>query len=59
MVNGAIDSSLQIYNYNHGVIAFRCEWDEAKDLSNQRKHGVSFEEASKVFYDPLHISVKE
>ena len=27
----------------------RFEWDEAKDESNQRKHGVSFEEASKLF----------
>jgi len=35
----------------------RFEWDEAKNLSNQRKHGVSFEEASRVFFDPLHIVV--
>lgn len=26
-------------------------WDEAKDRENQRKHGVSFEEAKTVFYD--------
>ena len=26
-------------------------WDEAKNLSNQKKHGVSFEEAETVFYD--------
>ena len=25
------------------------EWDHAKDLANQRKHGVSFEEASELF----------
>lgn len=25
------------------------EWDEAKNQSNQHKHGVSFEEASEVF----------
>jgi len=25
------------------------EWDEGKDLANQRKHGISFEEASGVF----------
>ncbi len=38
----------------------RFEWDEAKDLSNQRKHdGVSFEEARQVFRDPLHISVQD
>ena len=27
-------------------------WDPTKDLINQRKHGVSFEEASTVFQDP-------
>src|SRR5208283_898103 len=37
----------------------RFEWDEAKNLSNQRKHGVSFEEASQVFLDPLFVSVKD
>jgi len=25
------------------------EWDQAKDLANRRKHGVSFEEASELF----------
>jgi hypothetical protein len=29
------------------------EWDPAKARRNFRKHGVSFEEASSVFYDPL------
>ncbi len=37
-------------------------WDDAKNRSNRRKHGVSFEEAqtaffddrAKVFYDPDH-----
>ncbi|MEE1352757.1 MAG: BrnT family toxin [Acutalibacteraceae bacterium] len=27
------------------------EWDENKNKINQRKHGVSFEEAVSVFYD--------
>jgi uncharacterized protein len=31
----------------------RFEWDSAKAAANLRKHGVSFEEASSVFYDPL------
>lgn len=35
------------------------EWDTAKNLSNQRKHGVSFEEAAQVFRDPLYLSWKE
>ena len=29
------------------------EWDARKDAANQRKHGVSFKEASTVFGDPL------
>ncbi|OGW61249.1 MAG: hypothetical protein A2V83_04680 [Nitrospirae bacterium RBG_16_64_22] len=29
------------------------EWDPAKARKNLRKHGVSFEEASSVFYDSL------
>lgn len=33
------------------------EWDDAKDRSNRRKHGVSFETASLVFDDPLHLSL--
>lgn len=37
----------------------RFEWDEAKNIANQRKHGVSFEEASQVFLDPLHVVVAD
>ncbi len=29
------------------------EWDEKKSISNQKKHGVSFEEAVTVFSDEL------
>jgi len=29
----------------------RFEWDEQKNRANQRKHGVSFEEARTVFFD--------
>ena len=29
----------------------RFEWDERKNTTNQRKHGVSFEEAQTAFYD--------
>lgn len=29
----------------------RFEWDENKNKINQRKHGISFEEATTVFYD--------
>ena len=41
------------------MTGIRFEWDQAKNLSNQRKHGVSFEQASQVFLDPLFVSVKE
>lgn len=32
------------------------EWDAAKGLKNLHKHGVSFEEAASVFYDPLAVT---
>ena len=28
------------------------EWDPAKNRTNKTKHGITFEEASTVFYDP-------
>lgn len=31
------------------------EWDDKKNLANQRKHGVSFFEAQKAFFDPKRI----
>ncbi len=31
-------------------------WDEAKNQSNQRKHGLSFETAKLVFDDPWHLT---
>ena len=37
----------------------RFEWDETKNLSNRRKHGVSFEEACHVFLDPLCVSAQD
>ncbi len=30
------------------------EWDEYKAQSNIQKHGVSFEEAAEVFFDPFY-----
>jgi uncharacterized DUF497 family protein len=32
------------------------EWDEAKALSNFRKHGVAFQMATSVFRDPFMVS---
>lgn len=37
----------------------RFEWDEAKNLSNLRKHGVSFETATRVFADPFALSKQD
>jgi uncharacterized DUF497 family protein len=34
----------------------KFEWDEAKAAANQRKHSVSFHEASTIFGDPLAIT---
>ncbi len=35
------------------------EWDEEKDLTNQKKHGVSFDEAKTVFNDPRSITIAD
>lgn len=32
------------------------EWSPVKAKKNLRKHGVSFEEAASVFYDPLAVA---
>ena len=34
-------------------------WDENKNRSNRRKHGVSFEAAARVFEDPRAVSYVE
>ena len=35
------------------------EWDEAKDLVNQQKHGVSFDEAQHAFLDKKRVIAKD
>ena len=35
------------------------EWDERKAKSNLAKHGLSFEEASTVFGDPLSLTISD
>jgi uncharacterized protein len=37
----------------------RFEWDPEKSRLNERKHGVSFEVATEVFSDPLHVSRRD
>ena len=36
-------------------MVYRFEWDRRKAAINRRRHGVSFDEASTVFDDPLAI----
>lgn len=36
-------------------MAYRFSWDHRKAARNRRRHGVSFDEASTVFDDPLAI----
>jgi len=38
-------------------VELKFDCDGAKALENLRKHGVSFEEASKVFSDPLSVTI--
>jgi uncharacterized protein len=33
------------------------EWDAGKAAENRRKHGILFEDAERVFYDPRRIEV--
>lgn len=35
------------------------EWDERKNLSNQQKHGLSFEEATEAFSDPRQVAAPD
>lgn len=35
------------------------EWDDEKSRSNEHKHGVTFEEASTIFGDPLSVTIED
>jgi uncharacterized DUF497 family protein len=41
---------------SHATV-FDFEWDPAKALSNLRKHGIAFDQATTVFLDPLALTV--
>jgi uncharacterized protein len=45
--SGAID-----YIAFSNMFGLEFEWDEAKAISNARKHEITFEEAQTVFFDP-------
>ena len=36
---------------------YNFEWDPRKAQTNNRKHGIAFEEATKVFDDPMAITI--
>ena len=38
---------------------YRFDWDNAKDRSNRRKHGMSFEEACLAFDDPHCVFIQD
>ena len=40
-------------------MALRFSWDPRKAAANLRKHGVSFEEASTAFGDPLSLTIPD
>ena len=37
----------------------RFEWDDRKNASNRRKHGVSFDVAALAFLDPMHLTTHD
>jgi len=39
------------HNYNVGMSGLRFKWDPRKAKANEKKHGVSFDEAAAVFLD--------
>ena len=41
--------------YNRNMQKTQFSWDENKNALNIRKHGITFEEASAVFYDDFAI----
>ncbi len=40
-------------------MSLEFEWDEDKAKTNRKKHGVSFEEASSAFGDPLALTIPD
>lgn len=40
-------------------VGYNFEWDPAKAEANLKKHGVSFEEGTTVFGDPLSMNMPD
>jgi uncharacterized protein len=41
------------------MLETRYVWDEVKNRSNQKKHGISFEEATEAFSDPFRVTLQD
>jgi len=41
------------------MIQMEFSWDYKKNEANKRKHGISFEEAKTVFYDPNALVIRD
>jgi len=41
------------------VTEYAVEWDESKNLLNQKNHRISFEEAATILADPLEIMIED
>lgn len=46
-----------MYWYAVGMRDARFEWDDAKAAANRAKHGVTFDQARRVFDDPLALEL--
>lgn len=51
-----LQSTPVFLRYTWGVV---FEWDDRKARANLRKHGVSFEEATGVFRDPMAMTIPD
>ena len=38
---------------------YRFEWNRAKAIDNERRHGIAFEEATEAFGDPLSLNMSD
>ncbi len=43
----------------YGMSNVSFDWDDRKSLRNKKKHGISFEEATSVFYDEFAILIDD
>jgi uncharacterized protein len=41
------------------MLETRYVWDEVKNRSNQKKHGISFEEGTEAFGDPFRVTLQD